>query len=371
MAKSSILSALIAGDNELPYFVSESSNTFLHYFNIKMHAYVRSLRGISENALEGMQKDFFIDRINEVIERLKETLRVYLEGYPAAAYVVFNAMIENTELASELIELRTVVLPRNHSLFRIRKEYDLIPLKRRYNGFQRNFSGLDLFHVPFEKRRGIGTNRFSISGFPCVYASDSLMTSWAECMLQPDDPFHAVCFRNHRPLYVIDMVPLPLSAIKREADKHSDKPLVISNLNHSLLSYAILYPLILACHSKVRFVPAYTGEVQFKSEYIVPQLLLEWYRTHKVMVDGVRYLSCSVQEKFSEGAFSKYNYVIPVIETKERGYCDHLVHNFSSSPVYTHVIRRHVMLDTLVHIEKQILRKAFVPVGESIQPNIP
>ncbi len=78
---------------------------------------------------------------------------------------------------------------------------------------------------------------------------------------------------------------------------------------------------------------AYPGEIKFKSEYIIPQLLMQWYRERKVLIDGIRYLSCTAEARFPGITLNKHNYVIPVEECTETGYCPSLLLNFSASAV--------------------------------------
>lgn len=132
----------------------------------------------------------------------------------------------------------------------------------------------------------------------------------------------------------------------------------------ALIDYAFLFPLISACHSKVKYTAAYLGEVQFKSEYIIPQLLLQWYKDNKLMIDGIRYLSCTAEDKFPGKDFSKFNYVVPAISISETGFCKNLVQNYSASPVYSFFDKDPVdlMEDSLNKITNAINTQAFTPI---------
>lgn len=77
---------------------------------------------------------------------------------------------------------------------------------------------------------------------------------------------------------------------------------------------------------------------------------MQWYREKRLMVDGVRYLSCTASDRFPNKGFNKFNYVIPVQECNETGLCNSLLINFSSSKVYSYIKPENGKpIDTLIH----------------------
>lgn len=87
------------------------------------------------------------------------------------------------------------------------------------------------------------------------------------------------------------------------------------------------WPLIAACSIKVK-----NESDNFKPEYIIPQLLLQWVRNNDE-IDGIRYKSnnISTDEYFTEGEL--YNVVLPVKENNSEGICNHLRNLFETSEV--------------------------------------
>lgn len=306
-----------------------------------MAEYLKALSSLNQSAFGVLDKEYIVEKVTYIIKELRECLRLYLEGYPAAAYMIFRDMVAKSDLAIQIVSSRTLTLNAYTPLFRIKRIYDVSAYKILSSGFHGKLKPKDLFHVPFQNRRAIGTNRFSIPGFPCIYLSNSLHTSWSECMNNRNEAFHAICFKNHRPLYIVDLSPLNyviVDEIAKNKKKLSNTPLYgVLDLQKTLNDYIFVFPLVFACHSKIKYIPQYPGEIQFKSEYIIPQLLMQWYRENHFMVDGVRYLSCTAEEKFPHKKFNKHNYVIPAINIKETGYCDALLNNFSATKVYTHL----------------------------------
>ncbi len=322
---------------DLPYIESNDTRSYMHYFSARMKNYIDELQHVPQDKLGSFDKDELHNSVSYISEKLTEVLKLYLDGFPAKAYDVFKTLATFSKVQSRLLHWRTISVPSFTPLYRTKKEYDLkkIAAQSVPNGLIGFIEPIELFHVPFEKRKAIGTNRFSIPGFPCIYLSETLPVSWSEALGGISEPFHAGCFRNHRPLYIVDVVPINTAKPATATVDYLGTLYNYDDPNDAFVDYALLYPLITACHSKVSYVFAYDGEVKFKSEYIIPQMLLQWYRDNHITVDGIRYLSCTANARFPGAAFDKYNYVIPAIDMKESGYCDSLLHNFSATAVYS------------------------------------
>lgn len=337
MTHADLSSLFLSPDYSLPYIEADDTQSFLKLFSKRMENYIADLESCPDTAFETTDKGILIREVKWLVTSLKATLKFYLDGYPAEAYKRFKKIAEKDTLFEDLNYSRLQNITGNTPFFRSTKAYGLSFSSdgSKKNGFLKMLTPQDLFHVPFEKRRAIGTNRYSIPGFPCMYLSDHLQTSWSECMTDDTESFHAICFKNHRPLYFVDLVPLNALA---EENGGSIPDGLFQTLTESevLANYALVYPIICACHSKITYIPAYDGEIRFKSEYIIPQLLMQWYRERKLMIDGIRYLSCTAEAKFPGTTFNKHNFVIPVDECLETGLCKSLLLNFSSTEVYSY-----------------------------------
>ncbi|WP_293880615.1 MULTISPECIES: hypothetical protein [unclassified Sphingobacterium] len=62
-----------------------------------------------------------------------------------------------------------MVLEEGANLFRLRVINQNYPLSKE-----------DLFHIPFDKRSLVSTQRFSISGLPSLYLANSIYVAWEE-----------------------------------------------------------------------------------------------------------------------------------------------------------------------------------------------
>lgn len=223
--------------------------------------------------------------INGILSSIKSTY----EGLPYKAYDILKKAFDDSNITE--IAKKNFPLKPETNLFRIRKE-----------GFEKRLDKKDLFHIPFESRGRCSTQRFSIPGFPALYVSNSLYVSWKEMGMFEFNYLHAARLSNIRSLNVLDLT--------YEPDEMSES------------HYAVLWPLIAACAVKV-----INRSDNFKSEYIIPQLLMQWVNKEKV--DGIMYSSTHLSNNNLNNRGKFYNIVFPSREVKNIGHCAKLVDTFS------------------------------------------
>ena len=194
----------------------------------------------------------------------------------------------------------------------IKKIYDLITVdiqRSNYNykyPFEEEFyririidnkSGLikanGMFHIPFEKRYLVSPQRFSINGFPCLYAGDSILVSWLE-MGEPNLENFCVSrleLNNKDNDIILDLRWPSFSNLMQEIndDENKDKPDYVLNLIEACL---INWPLIIACSLKVQHPQA-----PFKPEYVIPQLVLMSMMRDESFI-GCAYTSTKINSEF-------------------------------------------------------------------------
>ena len=56
-------------------------------------------------------------------------------------------------------------------------------------GYIRKFFADEMFHIPFEKRTDIVNYRYSITGYPCLYIGNSILSCWEEMHTPALDDF--------------------------------------------------------------------------------------------------------------------------------------------------------------------------------------
>ena len=164
-----------------------------------------------------------------------------------------------------------------------------------------------MFHIPFELRGKVTTQRYSIPGFPSLYLGKTLYVTWEELNRPRLDNFQAVRLKTTKSIQFLDLTP---------SDWGED------NLNNKAYKYLMTWPLVAACSIKVK---DYSDS--FRPEYIIPQLLLQWIRQNKEL-DGIKYNSTHIETGLLKSTGDLYNLVLPVKENKDEGYCTHLVNTF-------------------------------------------
>lgn len=200
------------------------------------------------------------------------------------------------------------------SYFRIRK------VDEKQNNFERN----EMFHIPLNKNHLIGTERYSMPGYPCLYLATQIELCWYECG-QPNE-FYISKFgipdEEDNSLKLIDFSE-KLCELKHSFicwfnnEKDKDK------VRNYLLKYLYTYPLRAACSVTVEH-----RDGRFKEEYIIPQLLLQWIRKDKDFY-GVKYESCKPSDKVRN--IGGYNLVLLTKDFDGDGYDKFLRNNVKIS----------------------------------------
>ena len=177
------------------------------------------------------------------------------------------------------------------------------------------FTKEEMFHIPFELRHKIGNQRYSISGYPCLYLGSSIYGSWEELHRPPISTTNIVGIKNTKSLKLLDFrIPLKIST------------------EDDILRTAFA----IACSIKVQ-----NPSDPFKPEYLIPQSVLHSlvkYHQNEMKngnrgIHGIIYGSTHINNESTiykdYGLFN--NLVIPVVnieETKNIGFCETLCNEF-------------------------------------------
>lgn len=182
--------------------------------------------------------------------------------------------------------------------YRIRPQEDMVRLYKAH----------EMFHIPFEKRHKIENQRFSISGYPCLYLGKSVWGCWEE--------MHEIDLRNacvsrfevQKKIRLLNVC-LPVKEIVMQTTQGID------NLLRT-------WPLIVSCSIKVL-----RSQEPFKAEYIIPQLLMLAVKQTEEF-EGCAYTSTQSNDYFGWETFLLTNIAMPVKEVKEQGLCSTLCSYF-------------------------------------------
>ena len=280
------------------------SDDFLTHIEDLLMGYLNQISSIK--ATDQLEIQSFHKPLSEIIERqekfvngLISSIKIYLSGQPYNAYLNFYATINPGQ--NEQPGLKWLMTP-HAPFYRIRKS----------NG--KPFESEDLFHIPFEKRGKVRSQRYSISGFPSLYLSNSLYTWRRELNCPTIEELYYIELKSTRNLNFFNLTWNP-------HEQSSSKV----GLYYSLMRW----PLIALCSVKVK-----NPEDNFKPEYIIPQILLQWIRNNKNF-DGIAYDSTHVDKNNTPQKGYFQNFVLPVKENKVNGFCNFLSDIFESTRAFS------------------------------------
>lgn len=285
---------------ELPLKYSGDFSTYLE--KILIEDFYGKVERLEEKEIDRDSFQFPLDFIKRTQKQftkgLVETVKKYYEGKPNEAYELFrNTLVNDLKNFDEVLSFKD--LPLNTDFYRMRLASPNFPLER-----------TDLFHIPFEKRGLVKSQRFSIPGFPSLYLGSSVYVCWEELGRPLRNQFQVVRMSNNETLKILDLSPL-------QGDDLLNK--------RKLYRYFMTWPLIAACSIKVKNM-----DDTYKPEYIIPQILLQWIRNNHD-VKGLTYQTTHINFRNVSTRGNLSNTVFPVISNKKTGLCPELVRIFQIS----------------------------------------
>ncbi|QIG88560.1 hypothetical protein G6R40_02285 [Chryseobacterium sp. POL2] len=270
------------------------------YLNNVYNDYLNELKKFNGDL--GNQVKSKIPFIEDQITKIKASLVSYLQGFPSLAYTTLSEALNLLDNISYLPIQKVDLNTFNSPFYRVRISNNKTLKKE------------ELFHIPFEIREKVSTQRYSIPGLPCLYLADSIFVCWEELGRPDINTFHvarADLSQSKLKFLFFDTSP---NEIKKKCFPTKSPEGKLLNL---LIPYLCYWPILAACSLIVKK----PNEV-FKPEYIIPQLLLQWVVSDQ-KVDGVVYKSNRIKvSKHNMGTFR--NVVIPVKKIEAKGICPQL-----------------------------------------------
>lgn len=240
------------------------------------------------------------EKVRHIIQEIKSAEENYKSGLIFEAYSSIYDLLFN-EFEDKILDER--IIPENNYFFRLRS-----------SSIEYLFKKEDLFHIPFEQRHKVGNQRYSISGYPCLYLGNSIYGCWEELNRPPINTTNIAALKNTVPIKLLDFR-MPL---KFTSEKDFCKA-----------------ALIIACSIKVE-----KPLDPFKPEYIISQAVLhslvrfnkEARKKGNRGIHGVIYKSTHTNNDDSLHKEPELfdNIVIPVVnsEIKDKGFCETLCNEF-------------------------------------------
>lgn len=221
---------------------TEYQDDFRSHVSNLLKKYVEILGELDEDKRPA-QWETIINNIQVLSKMIKECLKRVYMGQHSSAYNLFrkrmNEIIGFPGFVQELSE--------GMSFYRMRVYGDDVAETPNSKG---------LFHIPFDKRGIVKTERYSTPGYPCLYLGFSSYVCWEEMNRPNLDKCYVSKLRLDRKINVVNLA-LPEEVIWK------NEGAVIGDLHR--------YPLIIASMVMVK-----NKKDTFKPEYIIPQLMMEW-----------------------------------------------------------------------------------------------
>ena len=232
-----------------------------------------------------------LEKVDFVEQRILDALREFYNGR------LMGALIEIQRLYDAMRnDLHVISINKDDIWYRGR-------IKERRSGL---YTKKDMFHIPNQQREKVSNQRFSFNGYPCLYLGKSIWDCWEEL----DEPhLDDVCFsafKFSKDVYLLDLS-MPIESLFDEY------------LSSDYSKLLVTFPLIIACSIRVN-----DENVNFKAEYIIPQLLMDNLLNH-YKYDG--YMFSSTKQNPSLDWDERYlrNVVLPVDgKFDKEGLCDNL-----------------------------------------------
>lgn len=301
---------LLSVVGELP--IVRTKDNFKAFLKDVFMNYVDEIKEIQSNIPQkyNLIGDTDLLNITRLSDAILNSLNQYYQGFPNTSYDILeeaiNSYITPKGYFDHILTLQDQII---NKLYKMRV------------GTNHTYSSNEMFHIPFEMRGLVKTNRYSIPGLPCVYLGGSPLTCWEE-LNKPDLNTVQTSLFVVQDVSYLDFSTPPGAIIDSLTLQHIFNGLSdMEQIYNELVSYVVLWPLMAACSIRVK-----NPNDSFKPEYIIPQLLLQWIRHSSF--DGICYFSTKVK-KYTMRNYGFYkNFAFPVQDQKSEGYCSKLRDKF-------------------------------------------
>ena len=286
---------------------------FIDYLEKLFVAHRSALMTLTPDSLE-QKVQSALPEIDGLTSGLLAAVREYLRGHPSRAYDALAKALSPVRAHLDALATAPPDASKLQPVYRVR--VSSIPTR---------FTPRDLFHIPFEHRGRVSSQRYSINGLPCLYLGTSSYVCWEEMGRPAFSSLYIMQLRFRDPVpMLLDLVYIP-AFLPGLIDIWNANGPSRARIESMIVALTICWPLIAACSTRSREPGA-----AFKPEYIVPQLLLQWI-TQETPWYGVRYFSTRVGSP--SGIWLGANYVFPARTDGVDGHCTELAQLFDVSAV--------------------------------------
>lgn len=316
-------------------YTSNQNDDYNITFSKRSKEYVRTIKSFPNNLGNHIKSKEY--EIEELSNSLIDVIDTYLKGCASEAYSKFDKLMNDR--TSTLYELSDKFLT-NHKFYRARVTDSELSNRE------------EIFHIPFNLRYLVDTQRFSIAGVPSLYLGNTIYSCWLELDKPNLNNVYISKFEVINDINVIDFT-FNLELLKTmDANVKDEK----------IKAFFELYPLILACGFKKKY-----SNSSFNAEYIIPSMLLQWISRAKEDFDGLIYLSTKMIHLDMNSVGS--NIVLPVKDISldnSKKFCSILTSKFRlTSPASWEILK--TLRNSTYIIPNSISNKAKNNVNEILE----
>lgn len=351
--------------------INISGSTFREIFDdVELHLPLRwngsdfyvTLKGLLDRYMQrlyefcytkgGSDNDVKVDYngIKQVCRVLVDAVRYYYDGFPSEAFYSFECAM--SILMRNPLKIYKSVMEQFDDFNDAYRKNDKLRLFRVVSvDDNKPYSRERVFHTPYTLRSKVSTSRYSIAGYPSLYLGTTLALCCEEIGEKVKNKFALASMfkieeslaQSQAEIEIIELGIKPQDFLGQDHRNESRRRYVPSELTRDSAiqsAYLLWYPLIASC-SFIRT----NKEDPFASEYIIPQLLMQWVRRYYAdfrncegysQLVGIRYFSCASVRASDMG----YNYVFPTSgqqKSDKLPYCNMLCKAFQlTNPTYIH-----------------------------------
>lgn len=295
--------------NHFKYPLSPLDEGYKQTFAKRVEKYIEKINQLPHGELALILKKE-VKTIQNSKKTIDRVISHYLSGSNAKAYSTFHTHMK--KMRSHLENL-AYIYEAEEKFYRVRVSDKEITDKK------------EIFHIPYDKRSLVKTQRYSIAGVPSIYLGNSIYVCWKE-LDKPDlNKMYISQFVTERRLKILDFA-ITFETLNIIPTIHDQRPTQYSY--EKIKAFFILYPLVLACS----FTKQYENAT-FNIEYIIPNMILQWLSTEKDHFDGIRYFSTKMKhERYNSIGI---NVVMPTKEKKDSLEKDEFCPKLKSTFKYT------------------------------------
>ena len=237
----------IKKDSEYQEYLQEELNDYFNW--------------IAENYNE------YTDEVKKITDSIKDAVSLYYKSDFLSAIQSIKTIVDGENLLSCDEKMKD-------------KNYTNALFKARVAESTENIKHEDMLHIPFDRRNIVSSQRFSLSGTPCIYLAKSSYTCWLELNRPEENKFFVSAFKVKGTKSFLDLTCLTWEELEDGIEDKND-----------IKAKLCTFPLIIATSF---LVDENTGSA-FHSEYIISELLMNVIAVSD-KYDGVAYFS----KKFSD-----------------------------------------------------------------------